>query len=78
MQNKNPASTPDQGFRGGLVAALVVFALTWFVVNGAEVAHDDFGARATGGPAVCTVPENIPTSRFLKSPLPAPVPWAGG
>ena len=77
MHHKKTSST-EHGFRGGLVAALVVFALTWFVVNGAELTPSDIGAMNARDLPVCVVTTDKPTSRFLNSPVPAPVPWYGG
>ena len=72
-------NTPEQhGVSGGLLAALVVFALTWFVVNGAELPSDDSGALDTNDLPLCAVPADIPTSRFLNAPIRTPVPWSGG
>jgi hypothetical protein len=77
MHNNNSSLT-DRGLRGGLIAALVVFALTWFVVNGAELPQDEIGAANTRDRSLCAVPSDKPTSRFLNVPVRAPVPWYGG
>ena len=63
---------------GGFIAALVVFALTWFVVNGAEITHDDLGVLNTRDAAVCVVSADKPTSRFLNTPVLLTPPSYGG
>ena len=77
MNNKN-ASSSELGFHGGLLAALVAFALTWFVVNGAELSQDASGALDTVDMPICALPADKPTSRFLNAPVAAPMPWYGG
>ncbi len=77
MHDKNTSST-RHGFHGGLIATLVVFALTWFVVNGAEVTRDDIGALNARDLPLCAMPADKPTSRFLNTPVLTPVPWPGG
>jgi hypothetical protein len=76
--NQENNSPEQHGVSGGLLAALVVFALTWFVVNGAEMPSDDSGALNTKDLPLCAVPADIPTSRFLNAPVRTPVPWSGG
>ena len=76
--NQKDNSPEQHGVSGGLIAALIVFALTWFAVNGAELPHHDSGALDTNDLPLCAVPANIPTSRFLNAPVRTPVPWSGG
>ncbi|MBK6660521.1 MAG: hypothetical protein IPG43_21350 [Proteobacteria bacterium] len=77
MQQHNNPST-GSGIGGGLIAALIAFALTWFVVNG-SAPHEAQGATATTEPySICMVSENIPTSRFFKTPVTTPIPLQGG
>lgn len=77
MNEYNIPST-DTGLGGGLIAALLAFALTWFVVNSGDMTRDDNGALDSGDFSVCAVPADIPTSRFLNAPILAPVPVSGG
>ena len=77
MQQNNTPST-DSGFSGGLIAALVAFALTWFVVNGGEAREAHGAELGTGAYSVCDVPQYIPTSRFFNAPIATPVPLQGG
>ncbi|MCC6706535.1 MAG: hypothetical protein IT492_03145 [Gammaproteobacteria bacterium] len=77
MQQHNTPST-DSGFPGGLIAALVAFALTWFVVNGGEAREAHGAELGTGSYSVCDVPKDIPTSRFFNAPVATPVPLQGG
>lgn len=66
MNNCNTCSD-HQSLGGGFIAALVVFALTWFVVNGAELPRDDVGVLNTRNAALCVVSTDKPTSRFSNS-----------
>lgn len=77
MQQHNTPST-DSGFPSGLIAALVAFALTWFVVNGGEAREAHGTVSATEAYSVCDMPEGIPTSRFFNAPVAMPVPLQGG
>ncbi len=75
----NCYTCPDHhSLGGGFIAALVVFALTWFVVNGTEAPRDDIGALNTRDTTVCVVSADKPTSRFLNTPILATAPWYGG
>ena len=77
MHNCNTCSD-HHSLGGGFIAALVVFALTWFVVKGAEVPRDDIGVLNTRDAAMCVVSADKPTSRFLSSPnLPRAPGWSG-
>lgn len=78
MQTQQPNHSTDFGFTGGLIAALLAFALTWFAVNGGD-ARDAHGETLSTGPSsVCSVSADIPTSRFFNAPVIAPVPFQGG
>ena len=77
MNNCNTCSD-NHSLGGGFIAALMVFALTRFVVNGAEVTQDDVGVLNTRDAAVCAVPADKPTSRLLNIPALAAAPWHGG
>ena len=81
MNDNNPTSTntaTDTGLGGGLIAALIAFALTWFVVNGGELPEERSGTLNAGQFSVCAVPADIPTSRFLNAPVMPRIPLAGG
>jgi hypothetical protein len=77
MQQHNSTST-GTGIGGGLIAALIAFALTWFVVNGSAPQEAQGATTATEAYSVCMASENIPTSRFFKTPVTTPIPLQGG
>lgn len=74
--NHPPLETP--GFRGGVIAALLAFALTWFLVNGSAAIPSGIGSLNGQDLPLCAVSVDKPTSRFLEAPIISPVPWYGG
>ena len=76
--NNCTTCSDNHSLGGGFIAALVVFALTWLVVNGAEVTHNDIGVLNTRDAAVCVVSSDKPASRFLNTPILPTAPWHGG